>query len=75
MDIRSCTTRSMRSRPDTQLVLDQLTDGLDPAVAQVIDVVRELPPLFIDDVSSMTRIRSIGQRSLVDGLIRPQCAG
>ena len=36
--IRSRTTRSMRDRP-TDLVLDQLADGADAAVAEVVDVV------------------------------------
>ena len=38
--MRSRTTRSMRSRPIAELVLDQLAHGAHAAVAQVVDVVR-----------------------------------
>ena len=37
--IRSRTTRSIRDRADPDLVLDQLADGAQPAVAEVVDVV------------------------------------
>ena len=40
MVMRSLMTRSMRSRPDAELLLDQLADGAHAAVAEVVDVVR-----------------------------------
>ena len=42
--MRSWTTRSMRSRPIAELVLDQLADGADAAVAEVVDVVLGCSP-------------------------------
>ena len=44
--IRSLTTRSMRSRPMRNCVLDQLAVGADAAVAEVVDVVRLARPLL-----------------------------
>ena len=68
IDMRSLTTRSMRSRPTRNCVLDQLAVGADAAVAEVVDVVRaaeavvELDQVADDrrDVLRLLIVRSVG---------------
>jgi hypothetical protein len=64
IDMRSRTTRSMRSRPMRSLILDQLAHRLDAAVAQVVNVVGRPSPLLIWMMRLMTATRSsVGQEA------------
>ena len=66
--MRSRTTRSMRSRPNAEGVLDQLAVGADAAVAEVVDVVLRPMPLLCSmrwptmaAMSSLLIVRSVGR--------------
>ena len=65
MDIRSFTARSIRVRPDPELVLQQLADRPHPPVAEMVDVVGGLgPELHLQEVADHAHRMSSVRRVL-----------